>query len=41
MNVELIFTLIDAVYRADIYAGPILHPNAGLDNYISHATAPL
>ena len=40
VNVELILSLIDAVYRAYIHAGPILYPDACFDNHLSHPAAP-
>jgi hypothetical protein len=39
--IELILTLVDAVDRAHVHTGPILHPNASLDDDVRHATTPL
>jgi hypothetical protein len=36
VDVELVLPFVDAIHRTHIHAGAVLHPNAGLDNYISH-----
>jgi hypothetical protein len=40
VNVELIIPFIYTVDRAHVDAGPVLHPDARLDNHISHPAAP-
>ena len=39
VDVELVLTLVDAVHWTDIDAGPVLDPDAGLDDHVSHCRA--
>src|SRR2546422_1228201 len=37
VNVELVLPLVDAVHRAHVYAGAILHADAGFRDDVRHA----
>src|SRR5258705_4070265 len=39
MDVELIRSLVNAINRADIYAAPVLHVDAGLSNQVRHSVS--
>src|SRR6185437_10244485 len=39
MDIQLVFALVDAVDRADVHAGAILHTNTRFGDYVRHRTS--